>query len=52
LPRSNCKKCGFPTCMAFAAELRADFTILSLCPYISEQDFKKVVSDHHVEPIA
>jgi ArsR family metal-binding transcriptional regulator len=50
IPRSNCKKCGFPTCMAFAAELRADFTKLSLCPYLSEQDFKKVVPDHHVEP--
>jgi len=52
LPRSNCKKCGFPTCMAFAAELRADFIKLSLCPYLSEQDFKKVVSDHNVEPVA
>jgi ArsR family metal-binding transcriptional regulator len=50
LPRSNCKKCGFPTCMAFSAELRADFTKLSSCPYLSEQDFKKVVPDHQVEP--
>ena len=43
LPRSNCKKCGFPTCMAFAAELRADFMKLSLCPYLPEHDFNKVV---------
>ena len=34
LPRSNCKKCGFPTCMAFAVELRTDFTKSSLCPYL------------------
>lgn len=52
LPRSNCKKCGFPTCMAFAAELRTDFMKSSLCPYLSEHDFKKVVPDHNVEPRA
>lgn len=52
LPRSNCKKCGFPTCMAFAVELRMDFTKLSLCPYLSEQDFQKVVPDHNAEPVA
>lgn len=44
LPRSNCKKCGFPTCMAFAAELRTDFIKSSLCPYLSEHDFKKAAS--------
>jgi len=52
LPRSNCKKCGFPTCMAFAVELRMDFMKVSLCPYLSEQDFKKLVSDQNVEPVA
>ena len=52
LPRSNCKKCGFTTCMAFAAELRTDFKKLSLCPYLSEQDFDKVISDQNVEQIA
>jgi ArsR family metal-binding transcriptional regulator len=52
LPRSNCKKCGFPTCMAFAVELRLDFMKLSLCPYLSDQDFKEVASDHNVEPVA
>jgi len=44
LPRSNCKKCGVPTCMAFAAELRTDFMKSSLCPYLSEHEFKKVAS--------
>jgi ArsR family metal-binding transcriptional regulator len=52
LPRSNCKKCGFPTCMAFAVELRMDFVKLSLCPYLSERDFKKMGYDSHVEPAA
>jgi len=50
LPGSNCKECGFPTCIAFTVELRTDFTKLSLCRYLSEQDFKKVVPDHDVEP--
>lgn len=48
LPRSNCKKCGFLTCMAFAAELRADFMKLSLCPFLSEEAFKKVVAGKSV----
>jgi ArsR family metal-binding transcriptional regulator len=52
LPRSNCKKCGLPTCMAFAVQLRMDFKKLSLCPHLSENDFKKVVSDNNVEPVA
>jgi ArsR family metal-binding transcriptional regulator len=39
LPRTNCKECGFLSCMAFAAVLRSDSTKLSLCPYISEQDY-------------
>lgn len=43
LPGSNCKECGFPTCMAYAAELRTDFSRLSLCPFISEKDFEKIV---------
>lgn len=43
LPRLNCKKCGFPTCMAFAAELRTDLAKASLCPHLSEDDLNKVV---------
>ncbi|MHB8772924.1 MAG: (Fe-S)-binding protein [Syntrophales bacterium] len=52
LPRSNCKKCGFPTCMAFAVEVRMDFIKLPLCPYLSEQDFEKAVSDPNRGPVA
>ncbi|WP_088228292.1 (Fe-S)-binding protein [Desulfosporosinus sp. FKB] len=43
LPRTNCKKCGFLTCMAFAVALRNDFKISS-CPYMLEDDFLKLVS--------
>ena len=31
LPRTNCGKCGFPACMAFAAALRKGKTELSRC---------------------
>ena len=44
LPGTNCKECGFPTCMAFAATLRGDSTKLSSCPYLSEQDYMKLLS--------
>jgi ArsR family metal-binding transcriptional regulator len=43
LPRTNCKVCGFQTCMAFAVALRNDFKISS-CPYMLEDDFLKLVS--------
>jgi DNA-binding CsgD family transcriptional regulator/ArsR family metal-binding transcriptional regulator len=32
LPRTNCKKCGFSTCMAFAAALRKGETEPQACP--------------------
>jgi ArsR family metal-binding transcriptional regulator len=32
LPRTNCKKCGFQSCMAFAASLGRRETQVSLCP--------------------
>ena len=37
LPKTNCKECGFPTCLAFAMKLAAKAVDLSLCPYISEE---------------
>lgn len=44
LPRTNCKECGFPTCMAFAATLRKDSTKSSLCPYLSAHAYAKMLS--------
>jgi ArsR family metal-binding transcriptional regulator len=32
LPRTNCKQCGYATCMAFAADLREGKTDISCCP--------------------
>ncbi len=37
LPRTNCKKCGFPTCMAFAMQVAAKQKALSDCPDISDE---------------
>ncbi len=36
LPQTNCKECGFPTCLAFAMKLAAKQVELSTCPYVSE----------------
>ena len=44
LPGTNCKECGFLTCMAFAAALRSDSTKSTLCPYLSQQDYMKLLS--------
>ena len=36
LPQTNCKECGFPTCLAFAMKLAAKQVELSACPYVSD----------------
>lgn len=36
LPKTNCKKCGFPTCLAFAMKLSQKGIELSACPDVSE----------------
>jgi acetyl-CoA decarbonylase/synthase, CODH/ACS complex subunit gamma len=36
LPQTNCKDCGFPTCLAFAMKLAAKQVELSLCPHVTE----------------
>jgi len=37
LPKTNCKKCGMPTCLAFAMQLAQKRAELNACPYVSEQ---------------
>jgi len=37
LPRTNCKECGYPTCLAFAMKLAAKQAELAACPYVSEE---------------
>ena len=36
LPKTNCKDCGFPTCLAFAMKLATKSVELSLCPHMTE----------------
>lgn len=37
LPQTNCKDCGYPTCLAFAMKLAAKQVKLSDCPHVSEE---------------
>jgi len=37
LPQSNCKECGFPTCLAFAMKLAQKGTDLDKCPRVSDE---------------
>ena len=37
LPRTNCRDCGFPTCMAFAMQVAAKKVALDQCPHVSEE---------------
>jgi acetyl-CoA decarbonylase/synthase complex subunit gamma len=37
LPKTNCKDCGFPTCLAFAMKLAAKQVELDACPHVSEE---------------
>ncbi len=37
LPKTNCKECGFPTCLAFAMKLAAKQAELAACPHVSEE---------------
>jgi len=37
LPKTNCKECGEPTCLAFAMKLAAGKAELAACPYVSEE---------------
>lgn len=42
LPQTNCKECGFPTCLAFAMKLAAKQIELDECPYITEEASAKL----------
>jgi acetyl-CoA decarbonylase/synthase complex subunit gamma len=50
LPQTNCKECGFPTCLAFAMKLAAKQVELAACPYVTE-DSKKQLSESSAPPI-
>jgi acetyl-CoA decarbonylase/synthase complex subunit gamma len=50
LPQTNCKDCGFPTCLAFAMKLAAKQVELSQCPHVSEES-KEKLSESAAPPI-
>jgi len=37
LPKTNCKECGIPTCLAFAMNLASGKAELDSCPYVSDE---------------
>lgn len=50
LPQTNCKACGFPTCLAFAMKLAAKQVELSACPYVTEES-KAQLAESSAPPI-
>src|SRR5512147_2968374 len=50
LPKTNCKKCGHPTCLAFAMKLAQRQATLDSCPDVSEEA-KKVLGEASAPPI-
>ena len=50
LPQTNCKECGFPTCLAFAMKLAAKQVELSACPYVSPES-KVQLAESSAPPI-
>ena len=50
LPKTNCGKCGVPTCLAFAMNLAAGKAELSSCPDVSEE-VKKELAEASAPPI-
>ncbi|MFC1895816.1 (Fe-S)-binding protein [Thermodesulfobacteriota bacterium] len=45
LPKTNCRKCGQPTCMVFAAQVADGGRGVEFCPELSENNRMKL-SDH------
>jgi acetyl-CoA decarbonylase/synthase complex subunit gamma len=44
LPKTNCKKCGMPTCLAFAMALAQKRAKLEDCPYVSQEAKEKLAA--------
>jgi len=44
LPKTNCKKCGMPTCLAFAMQLAQKRAKLEDCPFVSEEAKEKLAA--------
>lgn len=50
LPKTNCKKCGFPTCLAFAMKLAQRQISLDACPDVSEEA-KRILGEAAAPPM-
>jgi acetyl-CoA decarbonylase/synthase complex subunit gamma len=50
LPKTNCKECGFPTCMAFAMQVAAKQKALTDCKHIAEEA-KNALADASAPPM-
>jgi acetyl-CoA decarbonylase/synthase complex subunit gamma len=50
LPKTNCKKCGHPTCLAFAMKLAQRQATLESCPDVSEEA-KKILGEASAPPV-
>ncbi len=50
LPKTNCKECGVPTCLAFAMNLASGKAELDSCPYVSEEA-KEQLAEASAPPI-
>jgi len=50
LPKTNCKDCGFPTCLAFAMQLAAGKVELDKCPHVTEEA-KQSLSEASQPPV-
>jgi len=50
LPKTNCRECGFATCLAFAMQLAKKAVGIDKCPYLSPEA-KKVLESSALPPI-
>ncbi len=50
LPKTNCKKCGYPTCLAFAMKLAQRQISLDSCPDVSEEA-KAILGEASAPPV-
>lgn len=51
MPKTNCKECGHPTCLAFSMALAASKIALDACPYVSDEA-KEALGAASAPPVA
>ncbi|MCL5408656.1 MAG: acetyl-CoA decarbonylase/synthase complex subunit gamma [Candidatus Omnitrophica bacterium] len=45
LPKTNCKECGFPTCLAFAMQIAMGKEDIKKCPHVSKEAQTQLLQD-------